>query len=117
MNQTKKKAVAPGDWGGEGIGLTVEDKGAKMQFDCAEAEITEKLMIDGKGNFSAKGNFLRRTPGPIRLKMLPKPQPAKFVGKITGKKMTLKVVLTETDEEIGNYRLERGKTAKIRRCL
>lgn len=117
MNQSKKKAVAPGNWGGTGIDLTVKKEGVTIQFDCAEAEIGEKLMIDKKGNFSVEGTYLRRTPGPIRLKFKPKKQPAKFVGKITDKKMTLKITLTESDEEIGDYTLERDKVAKLHRCL
>jgi hypothetical protein len=117
MNQTKKKAVAPGIWGGTGVNLTVEKEGVKIQYDCAEAEITEKLMIDKKGSFSVEGTYLRHNPGAIRLKFKPKKQPAKFVGKITDKKMILKVILTESDEEIGDHTLQKDKPAKLHRCL
>ena len=116
MNQTNKKEVVPSDWGGTGINLAVIKGGATLEFDCAEAEITEKMMIDKKGNFSVKGKYLRRPPGAIRVNLQPKPQPAKFVGKITGKKMMLKIMLTENDEEIGSYQLERDKIGRIRRC-
>ena len=117
MNQTGKKIVAPGNWGGAGINLTVEKDGAKIEYDCAEAEIGEKLATDKRGNFNVEGSYLRHYPGAIRTKLLPKSQPAKFEGKISGETMMLKVTLTESGEEIGNYTLERGKTAKIHRCL
>ncbi|CAN5415580.1 hypothetical protein BH10ACI1_BH10ACI1_32700 [soil metagenome] len=115
MSQTRKE-VAPGDWGGTGINLSVKKGGANFEFDCAEAELSEKLMIDKKGNFSVEGKYLRRSPGPIRIGFQPKPQPANFVGKITGKNMMLKIILKENNEEIGIFQLERGKTARIHRC-
>lgn len=119
MNQTKKKAVAQSNWGGEGINLTVEKEGVKIVYDCAEAEITEKLMIDKKGRFSAEGTYLRHNPGAIRLKFKPKKQKAKFEGIISDNKMTLSVTLAETEnnEEFGEYSLEKDRIAKLRRCL
>lgn len=116
MNQTQKTAVAPGDWGGTGINLTVREEGVTIEYDCAEAEITEKLMIDSKGNFIVEGTYIRRNPGAIRLNFKPKPLAAKFEGKISGEEMTLKVILTESEEEIGDYTLEKDKTARLHRC-
>ena len=117
MNQTNQKEVAPGDWGAAGINLAIKKGTATIEFDCAEAQITEKLIVDKKGNFSAGGNYLRRAPGPIRVKSPIKSEPAKFEGKISGAEMSLTIILTKNKEVIGNYVLQRGKMAKIRRCL
>ena len=117
MNQTSQKVVAPSEWGGTGINLAIKKGTATIEFDCAEAQITEKLTVDKKGNFSAEGNYLKRSPGPIRLKSPLKSEPAKFEGKISGTEMTLKIILTKNKEVVGNYILHRDKTAIIRRCL
>jgi len=116
MVQTKKTKVAPGNWGGIGIGLNVEPTAVTIEFDCATAEITRNLMIDKAGNFSTDGVYIRRTPGALRIKFPPKRTPARFEGKIAGKTMTLKITLTETGEKIGDFTLQRGKAPTIRRC-
>lgn len=117
MNQTGKKEIPPGDWGGAGIKLGIKEETAIIEFDCAEAEIAGKLMIDKKGNFNARGTYLKRYAGAIRTNLPLKSQPAKFSGKISGKKMLLKVTLQESGEVVGNYTLNRGETGKIRKCL
>ncbi len=115
MIQTKKTKVAPGKWGGAGIGLTVEET-VTLEFDCAAAEINGDLLIDKAGNFIAEGVYIRRTPGALRTKFPPKRAPARFEGKISGKTMTLKITLTETAEKLGTYTLQRGKPPTIRKC-
>jgi hypothetical protein len=116
MSQTKKTKVAPGNWGGSGIGLNVEAEGVNLEFDCATAEIPGDLMIDKAGNFVAAGVYIRRSPGALRIKLPPKRAAARFEGKISGKTMTLKITLAEADEKIGDYTLTRGKTRTVRRC-
>lgn len=117
MNQTDKKEIPPGDWGGTGINLAIKEENVVIEFDCAEAEITGKLMIDKKGNFNAYGTYLKRYPGAIRTNLPLKSQPAKFSGRVSGKKMLLKVTLKESDEVVGNFVLNRGETGRIRKCL
>ena len=116
MFQTKKTKVAPGSWGGSGVGLNVEAAAVAMEFDCATAEIPGSLLIDKAGNFSTNGVYLRRSPGALRTKLPPKRAAARFEGKISGKTLTLKITLTETNEKIGSFTLERGKSPVIRRC-
>lgn len=117
MNQTKLVAAAPGNWGGSGVGLVVEDSRTNIEFACADGEIEQKLMLDEQGNFSANGFYTQQLPGPVREDDPPKRQPARYEGKISGKTMTLKIVLTETKETVGNYTLEKDKYANIHRCL
>jgi hypothetical protein len=116
MFQTKKTKVAAGKWGGTGIGLSVGETDVSLEFDCATAEIARNLMIDKAGNFSAEGFYIRRSPGALRTKFPPKRAAARFVGKISGKTMTLRITLIETDEKIGDFTLQRGKTSTIRKC-
>lgn len=117
MNQAKLAAAPTGSWGANGIGIVVEDGGARIEYDCADGEIRGKLMIDGQGNFTANGVHIQQSFGPTRLDNPPQEQPARYTGKISGKTMTLKVVLTETKETVGEYVLEKDKYARIHRCL
>ena len=116
MFQTKKTKVAPGSWGGSGIGLSVEETIVSLEFDCATAEIPGNLMIDKGGNFSTNGVYIRRSPGALRTKLPPKRAAARFEGKISGKTMTLRIILIETNEKVGDFTLQRGKSPAIRRC-
>jgi hypothetical protein len=116
MFQTKKTKVAPGKWGAAGIGLSIEETAVNIEFDCATAEIPRNLMIDKAGNFSTDGVYIRRSPGALRTKFPPKRAAARFEGKISGKTMTLRITLTEENEKIGDFTLQRGKTSTIRKC-
>ncbi|HEX8247622.1 MAG TPA: hypothetical protein VF599_05605, partial [Pyrinomonadaceae bacterium] len=116
VNQSKPTSVSPGNWGAAGVNFVVEDNGVKIEYDCAAGEISQKLSIDEQGNFSANGIYTRRYPGALRVKLPPKPQPARYEGKISGDKLTLRVTLTETDETLEEVVLRRDTTGRIRRC-
>ena len=115
-SQTKLYPVTPGNWGGSGIGVTIEKKAVKIQYDCAEGELRGPLKTDKAGNFKVEGLHTRHAFGPIRLNNLPKAEPALFEGKITGKVMKFKVTLIKTNEIVGEFTLERGKTGRLHRC-
>ncbi|HEX8737188.1 MAG TPA: hypothetical protein VF721_17785 [Pyrinomonadaceae bacterium] len=116
MNQSKMTSVPAGNWGATGINLVVADNSATIEYDCANGEIQQKLLVDEQGRFSVGGVYTRRSPGALRIKFLPKPQPARYEGVISGDKMTLKVTLTETGKTLDEVVLERNKTGFIRKC-
>lgn len=117
MNQTKLTPLPTGDWGGSGIRLTVEEKGAKIEYGCADGEITQKVYFDQKGRFTGKGVHIRISPGPTREDMPPERQPAQYTGSISGNSMILKVILTATGASVGEFTLQRGKNVRVTRCL
>ena len=116
-SQSKLVVVPPGSWGGDGIGLIIEKDNVKIGYDCAEGEIKQKFTVNEHGDFSMKGIYIKRYPGAVRVKFPPKRQTALYEGKISGNKMTLKVMLTETKEILKEVILERGKTPGTRRCF
>ena len=116
MDDTKLTAVSQGNWGANGIIFVVEESGVKIEYDCADGEIKNKLMINEKGEFKAEGSHTPGTFGPIREDNPPKPKPAHYEGKVSGETMTLAVTLTETKEKIADYTLERGKTPRLHKC-
>lgn len=114
--QTRLYPIAPSNWGGQSVSLTVERNSVKIEFDCAEAKIPQQLETDKKGNFSVNGTFTRHSPGPTRRDSPPQAEPARFEGKITGKSMKLKVTLVKTNEMLGEFSTERGKEPSLTRC-
>jgi hypothetical protein len=116
MIEQTMKSVSQGNWGGEGIRMSVEENSSAIEFACANAEISEKLLMDQSGNFKASGYFIRQGPGPQR-EGEPKRIAAKFSGAVSGKNMSLKLTFAESGETIGEYTLEQGKNVRIHRCL
>ncbi len=110
------QTVAAGSWGATGINLSIGAGSSQIQFDCADAEITDVLQIDSQGNFTANGYFVRGTHGPIRIDAAPKQNPATFTGMIAGDSMNLKITLVESGEVIGEYSLGKDAIGRIRRC-
>ena len=115
MLQTKLIPVS--NWGGSGIRFSIEQKSVKIEYACADGEITGRLRIDGRGDFRANGFHARVRPGPVREGANPERQAVRFEGRISGKTMTLKVTLVETKEVIGNFELTRDATPHLHRCL
>jgi hypothetical protein len=115
VNKKKSTIVSEGTWGGTGIGFVIGKSGVQIEYDCAVGAINQTLVIDENGNFDING-LHKYTPKMIRVDIVPKPQTAKFQGKISGSTMKLKVVLTETREVVGEYTLTRDKEPFIRKC-
>lgn len=113
---TKLVAVPASVWGADGIILNVEENGVTIQYECADGQIEQSLMMNEQGNFEANGIHSPQRGGPIRVDAKLARQPARYEGKISGDTMTLKVTLTETKEVIGEFTLERGKTPRMTRC-
>jgi len=105
-----------GSWGGQGISMDVTDNGARLDFDCASGRITEAIVPDRAGKFTAKGLFARQRPGPTREGDDNDGQPATYTGVINGENLTLTINLTRNDEKVGTFTLGHGKPARIRRC-
>ena len=116
MDLPQGKPLPEGTWGGVGIQMDVNEDSTSIAFDCADAEIPGKIIVDKNGNFSARGKFNRRHPGPIRPNE-PPPVDAKFAGRVSNNRMTLKITLTSDGTAAGEYTLEHGRNARIVRCL
>src|SRR5262244_3269829 len=111
----KADRVAPGTWGGQGIGLEVTDSGARVEFDCAKGTVDQAMTLDADGRFDSRGTYAKEGPGPIR-EGESKGRPAQYSGHLEGETMTLTVKLVGTDEVIGTFTLIHGKFPRIRKC-
>lgn len=111
------KRVQAGPWGAVGIAMEVTESGARIEFDCAHGTIGEPIILDSKGRFDIKALHFREHGGPIREGEESKGEPVRYVGQVTGDTMTLTIKSEGSDTAIGSYKLVRGKTGRIRKCL
>src|SRR6266404_4607647 len=50
-----RRTVAVGDWGGRHIRLSVTERGATIEYDCANGTIEEPLLLGRDGRFDVRG--------------------------------------------------------------
>ena len=112
-----ERRVATGMWGGEHVGLAVTETGAHVEFDCASGDITQPLALDARGNLSVDGVYVREHGGPIQVGEVPDRRPARYAGRVSGTTLTLDVILTDSNEKVGTFTLERGGASGVRKCL
>jgi hypothetical protein len=109
--------VVTGAWGGQHIGLTATSDSAQIEYDCAAGSIQGPIVLDANGRFGAIGTHTIGHGGPVRVDELPDVHPARYDGRVQGNTMELRVVLTDRNQEIGTFRLERNAQPMVMRCL
>ena len=112
----KPRQVPSGMWGGEHIRLEVAGRTASIEYDCAHGTITQPLALDRRGHFDARGTHVMEHGGPIRKDEQSDSRPARYTGWTDGKRMTLKVTLTDTDQVLGTFNLVHGERPRIVKC-
>ena len=103
-----------GLWGGDHIALTVQDKSAHVEFDCAHGDIPIRLP---DAPFTVAGTFVRERGGPIRVDETADSRPATYVASTAGSVMTLTIRLTDSGELVGTFTLTRGSSGRVVKCL
>jgi hypothetical protein len=109
--------VAAGSWGGEHIALQVRENSASIEFDCAHGTIDQQLSTDAGGHFDVTGVYVREHGGPARQGEEPDTHPARYIGRTSGKRMTMTVTLTDSNRTIGTFELELGREPMVTKCL
>ena len=105
-----------GTFGGDRVNATFTANGARLDFDCAVAEIDGAVLPDGEGRFMARGRYLADHAGPIAGDAAPQAVATLFEGRIAGD--TLRLELKVTGEPAPRVlTLVRGQRVKLVRCL
>ena len=112
----KMQRVPEGTWGGLHLRMEVVDGSATIEYDCANGTIAGPLTIDRRGRFSLRGTHAQEHGGPIRNDEKPNSRPARYTGWTDGRKMTLTVTLTDTNETLGTFSLVRGQQGRVFKC-
>ena len=116
-SQAQSGRVPSGRWGGQHINLEVSANSAAIEYDCAHGAIQGPLDIDAQGRFKLKGTHTIERGGPVRKDESASTRPALYTGSIEGETMTLTVTLSDNNEEVGTFKLVKGQTGRIFKCM
>jgi hypothetical protein len=107
------------EWGGRGIGLTMDEQTGRynVEMDCAHGTISQALTLDANGRFDAAGTFTQERPGPVRLDRPDNTKKARYSGKVEGDTMTLEIKADGEKEAIGSFTLKANVRPRIVKCL
>ena len=101
-----------GTWGGENAGFIATDTSAHVHIGCTVGDTNGRVTPDAEGRFSKAGVY-NVDAFPIDRGIT---HPARFTGQISGRTMTLTVVLTDTGRQLGPVTLVLGKEPKMGPC-
>jgi hypothetical protein len=110
--------VTEGRWGGVGIALEVTASDARIELDCAHGTIEGPLVLDGDGGFDRPGLFVRERPGPVHMggENVEKGVPVRYVGRVQGETLTLRIVRPNAPRPPSPLSAELGRTPRLRMC-
>lgn len=104
-----------GAWGGPRVGLTLTETNGTISYDCAHGGLSAPVVPDGGGHFEVGGVHVREHGGPVREGEVPDSLPARYVGRVSGDRMTLRVVVGP--DTLGPFELRFGAAPQLVRCL
>ena len=104
-----------GRWGGVHAALTLTDAGGAIEYDCAHGGLGAPIRPDGEGRFEIDGVHVREHGGPVLVGEVPDSVPARYVGRISGDRMSLRVLVGA--DTLGVFELRRDAEAQLFKCL
>ena len=110
-------APVTGRWGGDHVAFELTPAGGTIEYDCAHGGLTQPLRPGARGEFEAIGVHVREHGGPIREGERPDSVPARYVGRVTGDRMTLRVYAGSRPDTLGPFELRRGGEPRLFKCL
>lgn len=105
-----------GTFGGDRVNATFSASGARLDFDCAVAEIDGAVLPDDNGRFVARGLFRAEQAGPTKGDSAPQALATVFEGWLEGDTLRLELkVAGLAGTQV--FTLVRGRRVKLVRCL
>jgi hypothetical protein len=101
-----------GTFGGNNAGLMADDTSAHVHIGCTYGDVHEPIVLDLSSRFDVAGEQ-NITAYPVDRGIL---HPARFVGSIDGRTMTLRVMLTDTAVTLGPVVLTFEKEPNMGPC-
>jgi hypothetical protein len=109
--------VGPGAWGGDHVSMTIAASSIHLEFDCAHGDIPGAFSLNGAGQYSLDGTYVREHGGPVGIGDVPDTHPATYAGTVSGNGMTLTVRLNDTQDVLSTLTLTRGAAGRVVKCL
>ncbi len=109
------RTLAAGVWGGGHAQLEVDESGAALEFDCANADISEPIVLDELGKFQVKGAIHQQMPGPARDPDTSDASNITLTGSVEGDTLHL-TITAPGDKTPQTYTLVKGRHAHLMKC-
>lgn len=106
---------ALGVWNGQHASLTLTDSGGTIEYDCGHGGIPLPLRVDAQGRFDVPGVHVREHGGPVREGEVLDSIAARYVGRVRGDEMSLRVFAGA--DTLGPFTLRRGAASQLIKCL
>ncbi len=104
--------VLVGVWGGDNAGVVVSDTSAHVHIGCTKGDIQQVVLLDPDGRFDVPGDH-NIDAYPVDRGIL---HPARFIGSVEGRRMTLTVVLQDTLVTLGPVVVEFERQPEMQMC-
>jgi hypothetical protein len=108
--------LASGTWGAEGAGLIVGDSVTHLHIGCTFGDMPAPIAIGSNGSFDIAGSYVLRA-YPV---MIGPSLPARFVGHLSGSRLTVTVTVDDTVQRTtvirGPVTVTFGETPKLGPC-
>lgn len=101
-----------GTWGARDAGFIVSDTAAHVHIGCTAGDVHRPITLDAQGRFDVAGEY-NINAYPVDLGIL---HPARFIGAVDGRHLTLTVVLTDTTASYGPVTLTYGREPTMAVC-
>ena len=111
------RGLVTGPWGGEHVALELTPTGGTIEYDRAHGGLTQPVRPGAQGEFEAAGIHVREHGGPVREGERPDSVTARYVGRVTGEIMTLRVYAGSRPDTLGPFQLRRGGEPRLFKCL
>lgn len=108
-------APVTGAWGGAHASLSLTGAGGVITYDCAHGGLSAPILPDGTGSFDVPGVHVRDRGGPVRMGDIPDSLPARYLGQVSGARMTLRVLAGA--DTLGPFALQLEAAPQLFRCL
>jgi len=101
-----------GTWGGDDAGFIVSDTGAHTHIGCTKGDVVGAIVPDESGRFDVAGEYnINAYPVDLGIR-----HPARFIGQVDGRRLSLTVVLTDTLVSFGPVSLTYGREPEMAVC-
>ena len=123
------KTLAVGEWGGQHISLTVTEKGAVIEYDCAHGTIGQRVELNADGRFDVRGTHEGETGGASTGISIADDSgtsttagtganrsAARYTGRVEGDTLSLTVTLTDDGQILGTFLLTRNASPRLYKC-
>jgi len=104
-----------GNWGGQDANVILTGSGGTVEYGCGLAVLDQSWTVSPSGVFSATAQHYTEG-GPVPIGGTP-PHPARIDGQVHGNLLTFTETLTDLNQSLGPFTVERGKVVQLVRCL